>query len=48
MHEVLVNGLGGLSLHREIVVRLTDRPDITLDVYHGCKTKHNNNETRGP
>ena len=38
MHEVLVNNLGGLSLPRKSVVRLTDRPDMTLDVYHGCKT----------
>ena len=38
MHEVLVNRLGGLSLPRESVVRLTDRPDMTLDVYHGRKT----------
>ena len=38
MHEVLVNSLGGLSLSRKSVVRLTDRPDITLDVYHGRKT----------
>ena len=38
MHEVLVNGLGGLSLPRKSVVRLTDRPDITLDVYRGRKT----------
>ena len=38
MHEVLVNGLGGLSLPRESVVRLTDRPEITLDVYRGRKT----------
>ena len=38
MHEVLVNGLGGLSLPRKSVVRLTDRPDMTLDVYRGCKT----------
>ena len=38
MHEVLVNRLGGLSLPRKSVVRLTDRPDITLDVYHGRKT----------
>ena len=34
MHEVLVNRLGGLSLPRKSVVRLTDRPDMTLDVYH--------------
>ena len=38
MHEVLVNRLGGLSLPRKSVVRLTDRPNMTLDVYHGCKT----------
>ena len=35
MHEVLVNRLGGLSLPRKSVVRLTDRPDMTLDVYRG-------------
>ena len=38
MHEVLVNGLGGLSLPRKSVVRLIDRPDMTLDVYRGRKT----------
>ena len=38
MHEVLVNRLGGLSLPRKSVVRLTDRPDMTLDVYPGRKT----------
>ena len=38
MHEVLVNRLGGLSLPRKSVVRLTDRPDMTLDVYRGSKT----------
>ena len=37
MHEVLVNRLGGLSLPRKSVVRLTDRPDMTLDVYSGRK-----------
>ena len=44
MHEVLVNRLGGLSLPRKSVVRLTDRPDMTLDVYRGHKTtmQHNN------
>ena len=31
--KVLVNHLGGLSLPRKSVVRLTDRPDMTLDVY---------------
>ena len=38
MHEVLVNHLGGLSLPRKSVVRLTDRPDMTLGVYRVCKT----------
>ena len=38
VHEVLVNRLGGLSLPRKSVVTLTDRPDMTLDVYHGRKT----------
>ena len=38
MHEVLVNCLGGLRLPRKSVVRLTDRPDMTLDVYRGRKT----------
>ena len=38
MHEVLVNGLGGLSLPKKSVVRLTDRMKMTIDVYHGRKT----------
>ena len=38
MHEVLVSRLGGLSLPRKSVVKLTDRPDMTLDVYRGRKT----------
>ena len=38
MHEVLVNRLGGLSLPRKSVVRLTELPDMTLDVYRGRKT----------
>ena len=38
MLEVLVNHLGGQSLPRKSVVRLTDCPDMTLDVYHGRKT----------
>ena len=42
MHEVLVNRLGGLSLPRKSVVRLTDRPDMTLDVY---RERKNNNTT---
>ena len=37
MHEVLVNRLEGLSLPRKSVDRLTDRPDMTLDVYRGHK-----------
>ena len=36
--QVLVNRLGGLSLPRKSVVRLTDRPHMTLDVYRGRKT----------
>ena len=43
MHEVLVNRLGGLSLPRKSVVRLTDRPDMILDVYRGRKQQCNNN-----
>ena len=39
MQEALVNRLGGLGLPRTSVVRLTDRPDITLDVYRGRKTR---------
>ena len=38
MYEVLVNRLGGLSLPRKSVVRLTERPDMTIDVYRGRKT----------
>ena len=33
VHEVLVNRLGGLSLPRQSVVRVTDRPVMTIDVY---------------
>ena len=44
MHEVLVNRLGGLSLPRKSVVRLTDRPDMTLDVYRDVKQQYNNND----
>ena len=45
MHEVLVNRLGGLSLPRKSVVRLTDRPDMTLDVYRGRKTTNQQQST---
>ena len=31
------NCLGGLSLPRKSVGKLTDRPDMTIDVYHGSK-----------
>ena len=50
LHKVLVNRLGGLSLPRKSVVRLTDRPDMTLDVYCGRKTtiqQQNNNSVPG-
>ena len=50
MHEVLVNRLGGLSLPRKSVVRLTDRPDMTIDVYRGRKTtiqQQHNKSLRG-
>ena len=49
MDEVLVNRSGGLSLSRKSVVSLSDRPDMTLDVYRGRKTatqKHNNNNIK--
>ena len=35
VHEVLVNRLGGVSLPRKSVVRLTDCPDMNIDVYPG-------------
>ena len=38
VHKVLVNRLGGLSLPRKSGVRLTDYPDMTIDLYHGRKT----------
>ena len=38
MHEVLVNRLEGLSLPRKNVVRLTDSPDMTINVYRGRET----------
>ena len=48
VHEVLVNRLGGLSLPRKGVVRLTDRPDMTLDVYRGCRTAIQQQQPMGP
>ena len=38
MHEGLVNRLRDLILPRKSVVRLTDRPGMTIDVYRGRKT----------
>ena len=38
VQEVLVNRLGGLCLPKKSVVRLTDCPDMILDVYRGRKT----------
>ena len=46
MHEALVNRLGDLSLPRKSVVRLTDRPDMTLDVYRGRKTTMQQQKTK--
>ena len=38
MHKVLVKRLEGPSLFTKSLVRLNDPPDMTLAVYHGCKT----------
>ena len=45
MHEVLVNRLGGLSLPRKSVVRLTNRPDMTFAFMFtvDVKQQHNSN-----
>ena len=48
VHEVLVNRLGGLSLPRKSVVRLIDRPDMTLDVYRGRKTTIQQQQNQTP
>ena len=42
VHEVLVNHLGGLSLPKKSVVRLTDPPDMTLAVTVNVKQQCNN------
>ena len=47
VHKVLVNRLGGLCLLRKSVVRLTDRPHMTLDVYRGRKTTMQCNISQG-
>ena len=46
VHEILFNRLGVLHLPRKSVVRLTDRPDMTLemftvDVKQQCNNNHN-------
>ena len=46
MQGVLVNRLGDLSLPWKSVVRLTDRPDMTIAVYRGRKQHNNNNNDR--
>ena len=38
VHEVLVYRLKSLSLPRKSVVKLTERPDMTIAVYRGRKT----------
>ena len=38
VHEILVNRFGGLSLPRKSVIRLIDRPDMTIAVSCGRKT----------
>ena len=48
VHEVLVNRLGGLSLPRKSVVRLTDRRDMSIDVHHGRKTTVQQQQQLGP
>ena len=46
VHEVLVNRLRDLSLPRKSVVRLTDRPGMTINVFWGRNTTatHNNSK----
>ena len=48
VHKVLVNCLGGLSLPRKSLIRLTDCPDMTLDVYSGCKTTTQHSRDESP
>ena len=40
VHKILLTGncLGGLSLLRKSVIRLTDHPDMTIAIYRGHKT----------
>ena len=44
VHDVLVNRLGGLSLPRKGVDMLTDRPDMTIDVYKRKKNRKHNGQ----
>ena len=46
VQEGLVNRLGGLSLPRESVVRLTDRPDMIIDAYRGRKQQLNSKTSK--
>ena len=46
VHEVLVNCLVGLSLPGESVVRLTDRPDMTIDALMDVKLQDYNNKIK--
>ena len=48
MHEVPVNRLGGVSLPRIRVVRLTDRPDMTFAVDRGRKTIAQQQQQQNP
>ena len=45
MHKVLVDRLGGLSLPRKSVVRLTDCPNLIMPVYRGHKTTKQQHKT---
>ena len=47
VHEILrlVNRLGGRSLPRKSVIRLTECPDMTLAVYRGRKTTQHEKNT---
>ena len=46
VHEVLANRLGGLSLPRKSVVKLTDRTNMNLAVYRGRNTTTTTTEAR--
>ena len=48
MHEELVNRLGGLSLPKKSMVRLTGRLDMTIAVYNGRKTAKQQQQPSAP